>query len=80
MIEIILMMIILYFLSGKKYRQIYREMFKIYMPTYLHLTPYLVGIVTGYILVVNKSKNLQFPKVCSHFKVEIFDVNNCFFC
>lgn len=34
----------------------YRQMFEIYMPTYLHLTPYLVGIVTGYLLVMHKSQ------------------------
>ncbi|KAJ6223430.1 hypothetical protein RDWZM_001975 [Blomia tropicalis] len=40
-------------------RQIYEDMSKVYMPTYYHLTPYMVGIVTGYQLLRAKKQQSQ---------------------
>lgn len=40
--------------------QMYRELFQVYMPTYLHFSPYLVGIVTSYLLIQQKKQQKQF--------------------
>ena len=43
-------------------RQIYEDMATVYMPTYYHFTPYMVGIITGYLLTRAKKTQTRVYK------------------
>ncbi|UXI21530.1 Innexin inx2 [Sarcoptes scabiei] len=47
-------------------KKIYDEIFTIYMPTYLHLSPYLIGIFTGYFIVISRETSFRFPKALNY--------------
>lgn len=55
--------ILMIFTDSTFQRKIYDEIFTIYMPTYLHLSPYLIGIFTGYFIVISRETSFRFPKV-----------------
>lgn len=48
--------------NRNSFSEIYEDIFKIYLPTYLHLVPYVVGIIAGYLLVHMKQNNFKFNK------------------
>ena len=44
-------------------RQIYEDMATVYMPTYYHITPYLIGIITGYQIMRAKQEKIKIHRV-----------------